>query len=76
MCSWAIQKGLAEVCSTALKIKKKYLYSTNVTFLENDYVINFKPRSKVVLEELRGDMLATQPTIVVEIREEENTTKS
>ena len=54
---------------------KKVFVSTNVTFLENDYVINFKPRSKVVLEELRGDMIAPQPTRVVEIREEEETSR-
>ena len=34
---------------------KKVFVSTNVTFLEDDYMTNFKPRSKVVLEELRYD---------------------
>ena len=31
---------------------KKVFVSTNATFLENDYMENFKLRSKVVLEEL------------------------
>ena len=33
----------------------KVFVSTNATFLENDYMENFKPRSKVVLEELQSD---------------------
>ena len=36
-------------------LDKKVFVSTNVTFLEDDYMTNFKPRSKVVLEELRSD---------------------
>ena len=48
---------------------------TNATFLENEYVINFKPCSKVLLEELRGDVIAPQPTKVAEVRKEENTTR-
>ena len=31
---------------------KKVIVSTHATFLEDDYMNNFKPRSKVVLEEL------------------------
>ena len=31
---------------------KKVFVSTNATFLEDDYMTNFKPRSKVVLDEL------------------------
>ena len=52
---------------------KKVFVSINITFLENDYVTNFKPRSTVVLEKLRGDVIAPQPTRVVEIKEENNT---
>ena len=48
--------------------------STNTTFLENDYVTNFKPHSKVVLEELRGDIFIPQQTRVVEISEKDNIT--
>ena len=33
-------------------LDKKVFVSKNVTFLEDDYMRNFKPRSKVVLEEL------------------------
>ena len=36
---------------------KKVFVSTNVTFLEDDYMTNFKPRSKVILEELRYDQI-------------------
>ena len=32
--------------------EKKVIVSTHTTFLEEDYMNNFKPRSKVVLEEL------------------------
>ena len=32
--------------------EKKVIVSTHTTFLENDYMNNFKPRSKVVLEKL------------------------
>ena len=31
---------------------KKVIVSTHATFLEEDYVNNFKPKSKVILEEL------------------------
>ena len=34
---------------------KKLFVSTNATFLEDDYMKNFKPCSKVVLEELHSD---------------------
>ena len=34
---------------------KKVFVSPNATFLKDDYMTNFKPRSKVVLEELRFD---------------------
>ena len=32
--------------------EKKVIVSIHTTFLEDDYMNNFKPRSKVVLEEL------------------------
>ena len=32
--------------------EKKVIVNTHVTFLEEDYMNNFKPKSKVVLEEL------------------------
>ena len=31
------------------------IVSTNAQFLEEDYMINNKPRSKTILEELRGE---------------------
>ena len=34
---------------------KKVFVSTNATFLEDDYMKNFKPCSKVVLEELHSN---------------------
>ena len=34
---------------------KKVFVSTDATFLENDYMANFKPQSRVVLEELQYD---------------------
>ena len=36
---------------------KKVFVSSNATFLENDYMENFKPRSRVVLEELQSDQI-------------------
>ena len=39
--------------------EKKVFTSTNATFLENDYVQNFKPRSKVVLEEMVKELTPT-----------------
>ena len=34
---------------------QKVIVSTNARFLEEDYIMNHKPRSRIVLEELRGD---------------------
>ena len=47
---------------------KKVIVSTNARFLEEDYVIDHKPRSKIVLEELRGERPAqtSLPPIVQE----------
>ena len=53
---------------------KKVFVLVSVTLIENDYMINFKPHSKVVLEELQGDVITPQPTRIAKIMEEENTT--
>ena len=42
--------------------KKVFLSST---FLENDYMANFKPRSRVVLEELQSDQIRPRPVTVI-----------
>ena len=34
---------------------RKVIVSTNVRFLEEDYVMNHKPKSRIVLEELREE---------------------
>ena len=34
---------------------KKVLVSTNAIFLEEDYMKDFKPRSKIILDELSGN---------------------
>ena len=44
---------------------QKVFVSTNATFLEHDYMIDFKPRSKIVLEELHSDEIGPQSTRVV-----------
>ena len=44
---------------------QKVFVSTNATFLEHDYMIDFKPRSKIVLEELLSDEIGPQSTRVV-----------
>ncbi|EXB36808.1 hypothetical protein L484_007870 [Morus notabilis] len=44
---------------------QKVYVSTNATFLEHDYMIDFKPRSKIVLEELLSDEIGPHPTRVV-----------
>ena len=51
--------------------EKKVFVSTHATFLENDYMNNFKPRSKAVLEEMLGTTSTPQSTRVVELRSEE-----
>ena len=43
-------------------LDKKVFVSTNATFLEDDYITNFKPRNKVVLEELRFDQIRKSPS--------------
>ena len=46
--------------------ENKVFVSTNATFLEEDYMREFKPRSKVVLEELLAGSTSTPSTIVVD----------
>ena len=43
---------------------KKVFVLTNATFLENDYMENFKPQSRVVLEELQSDHIRPRPVTV------------
>ena len=50
---------------------KKVFVSINVTFLEDDYITNFKPRSKVVLEELCSDKIRKSPTTTDERQSQE-----
>ena len=50
---------------------KKVFVSTNVTFLLDDYMTNFKPRSKVVLEELRSDHIRKSPSTTDERQSQE-----
>ena len=41
---------------------KKVFVSTNATFLEDDHIKNFKPLSKVLLEELCSDHITKSPS--------------
>ena len=41
---------------------KKVFVSTNANFLGDDYMTNFKPHSKVVLEELHSDQIRKSPS--------------
>ena len=52
---------------------KKVFVLTNETFLEDDYMTNFKPRSKVVLEELRYDQIRKSPSTTDERQSQETT---
>ena len=54
-------------------LDKKVFVSTNATFLEDDYMKNFKPRSKVVLEELRFDQIRKSPSTTDERQSQETT---
>ena len=53
--------------------EKKVFVSTNDTFLETDYMTNYKPHSKVVLEELLSDQMSPQSTIVIKRQSKETT---
>ena len=50
---------------------KKVFVSKNVTFLEDDYMANFKPHRKVVLEELRSDQIRKSPSTTDERQSQE-----
>ena len=52
---------------------KKVFISTNATFLEDDYMKNFKPRSKVVLEELHYDQIRKSLSTTNERQSQETT---
>ena len=54
-------------------LDKKVFVSTNATFLKDDYMTNFKPRSKVVLEELRSDQIRKSPSTTDEQQSQETT---
>ena len=41
--------------------EKKVIVSTNAKFFEEDYVNNFKPKSKVILEELDSAQESSKP---------------
>ena len=42
-------------------LEKKVIVSTNTKFFEEDYVNNFKPKSKVILEELDSAQESPKP---------------
>ena len=52
---------------------KKVFVSTNATFLENDYMTNFKPHSKIILEELLSDQISKSPSTTDERQHQETT---
>ena len=54
-------------------LDKKVFVSTNATFLEDDYIKNFKPHSKVILEELRSDQIRKSPS-TTDKRQSQDTT--
>ncbi|KAH9780110.1 hypothetical protein KPL71_007953 [Citrus sinensis] len=49
---------------------RKVIVSTHFTSLEEDYMNNFKPKSKVILEELSGDQVDAQLSTPVTEQEE------
>ena len=53
--------------------EKKVFVSTYATFLEYDYMTNYKPRSKIVIEELLSDEIRPQPAKVIQRQNEETT---
>ncbi|KAH9670831.1 hypothetical protein KPL70_017127 [Citrus sinensis] len=50
---------------------RKVIVSTHFTSLEEDYMNNFKPKSKVILEELSGDQVDAQLSMPVTEQEEQ-----
>ena len=62
------------ICELLKGDKRSFFYSpqdknmfllTNVTFLQNNYMTKFKLCSKVIVEEMRGNVITLQPTRVV-----------
>ncbi|GER43300.1 retrotransposon protein [Striga asiatica] len=45
---------------------QKVIVSTNARFLEEDYIMNHKPTSRIVLEELRGEIDGSPPSAQVD----------
>lgn len=43
-------------------------FLTNAIFLKNDYMNDFKPRSKVLLEELQSNTIRQAPSVRNDIR--------
>ena len=52
---------------------KKVFVLTNATFLKDDYMKNFKPCRKVVLEELHSDHIRKSPSTTDERQSQETT---
>ncbi|KAH9753635.1 hypothetical protein KPL71_015142 [Citrus sinensis] len=50
---------------------RKVIVSTHFTSLEEDYMNNFKPKSKVILEELSGDQVDAQLSMPITEQEEQ-----
>ena len=51
---------------------KKVFVSTHATFLEDDYMKNYKPKSKIILEELAPKTLEIPPQVPVYVQRGEN----
>ena len=50
-------EAMSEVCCLFFYPKEqRVLVSTNTRFLEQDYMLDNKPRSKVILDELRAEL--------------------
>ena len=52
---------------------KKVFILKNATFLKDDYMTNFKPHNKVVLEELRSNQIRKPPSTTDERQSQETT---
>ena len=52
---------------------KKVFLSTNANFLEYDYITNFKPRGKAVLDELHSDQIRKSQSTTDERQSQETT---
>ena len=51
-------------------MNQKVIVSTNALFLEENYVINYKLKNRIILEELRGNRLTRTSSIPI-VQEEE-----